>query len=498
VVFATATWATAPAAGEQATIRLPLSRTPVAVDGTLKAGEWDDAVILGGAFKSYNGGPVPNSPIVYVKRDAGRLYIAYDNPLGAGDRPRMASAVRDTPGICGDNAVELYFMPHHPAGSLVWFIQFGGNARGAIFDTKRTPQIGISDVAGFSPPWEFKNSIVPGHWYSEVSQSFAALGIEKTGDGEFFDVGFERDGGCGFWGYENAFSGIVNHGSVKAIFDETAPVVQWLSFGEFEKHLFNPRLRLKSLGAAGAYTVAIHVTADKEDPNTKQFPELFAKTETLTLGAAESKEFGASFELQTKSAGIATYAIKNAKGEMVFCRKLPFKTDNAPRIYPKLESHPIVVCARMAPSFGRILATADIYGSAWRQVQSAGGRDGNKRQAGRAAGHRRDHELRLQLRQSHPPGFQRFPAGGYLHGDLQGGRQDHWRPAGLRGQGSGGTQGVRMGEQYHRRDGQSLSSLATARRGREKGHCLGAGLSIHRPGSPGLHHDAPAGAEPRP
>ncbi len=346
---------------EQATIRLPLAKTPVAVDGTFKAGEYDDAVILGGAFKSWMGvNPVPNSPIVYVKRDAERIYIAYDNPIGEGERPRMTAAIRDTTGVCSDNAVELYFMPAHDKGAIVWFVQFGGNPRGAIFDTKRTPQIGISDVAAYSPQWGFKNTIVPGHWYSEVSQSFATLGITKTGNGDFFDIDFCRDGGCGAWGYEAAYASIVDRKGVKAIFDDTAPAVQWLSFGEFEKHQFDPKLRLKSLGTAGTYIVDVRVTADKEDPNTKKFPELFSKTETLALGAGETKDFSVQFALAEKSAGIAFYRITAAKGETVFYRRLPFKTDNAAVPYPKTEPRPIVAKARMAPSFGRILATADI------------------------------------------------------------------------------------------------------------------------------------------
>ena len=244
--------ATQIAAAEQAAIRLPLSSTPVAVDGVLKPGEWADAVMLGGDFAAWGPSPTPNSPTVFLKRSADRLYIAYDNPLGEGERPVMRGAIPDNGGICSDNAVEFYIMPEKKPGDLTSFTQFGGNGRGAIFDTKQTPQIGISDVAGFTLPWLFKNSFAPGHWYAEVSATFAELGIENSANGHSFDADFCRDGGCGAWGYVCTFSGIAAGNGVKIVFDDQAPSVQWLSFGEFDKNTFNPRLRLKSSSTAGA------------------------------------------------------------------------------------------------------------------------------------------------------------------------------------------------------------------------------------------------------
>ncbi len=353
--------ATCLAAPEQAVIRLPLSKAPVAVDGTLTPGEWDDAVILGGDFIAwFQASPIPNSPLVYVKRSVDRLHIAYDNPLGAGERPIMRGAMPDNGGICSDNAVEFYIMPEKKPGDLTSFIQFGGNGRGAIFDTKQTPQIGISDVAGFTLPWLFKNSFAPGHWYAEASATFAELGVASTADGRSFDADFDRDGGCGAWGYMATFAGIADRKGVKVIFDDQAPVAQWLSFGEFDKNVCNPRLRLKSTGAAGAYTVSVQLTESKPDPVTGTNKQLHAKSETLTLGAGEAKEFAASLPLEPKSTGIAHYRITDAKGAVVFYRLLPYTTSNPPRTYPKVEPKPLVVKAEMAPSYGRIMASADI------------------------------------------------------------------------------------------------------------------------------------------
>ncbi|HUT01219.1 MAG TPA: hypothetical protein VM031_02095, partial [Phycisphaerae bacterium] len=72
------------AAADQAIIRLPLSKTSPKVDGKLASREYDDAVILGGAFPGWGFSPRPQSPTVYLKRDARRLYVAYDNPLKEG------------------------------------------------------------------------------------------------------------------------------------------------------------------------------------------------------------------------------------------------------------------------------------------------------------------------------------------------------------------------------------------------------------------------------
>jgi hypothetical protein len=349
---------------EQATIRLPRAKIPVTVDGTAAPGEYDDAIILGGAFNVIGKpSPLPNSPTVYVKRDAERLYITYDSPLGDGERPLIRAAIRDAVGVTADHCMELFIMPDHPKGALVWYLQVAGNARNAMYDTRITPQIGISDVAAFSPAWDFKNSIVPGKWVSELGQTFKTLGIERTGNGDRFDVDFCRDGSFGAGGasgYQCAFAGITEGRGVRVIFDDSAPAVQWLSFGEFEKHRFNPRLRLKSLGAAGAYTATVRVTGAQVDPNTKEFPELFAKTATVTLAAGESKEFTPDFDLTGTSGGFAVYRVVDAKNQTVFHRRLKFTTGNPRWSYPQTEPRPLVTTARMAPSFGRILATADI------------------------------------------------------------------------------------------------------------------------------------------
>jgi hypothetical protein len=348
------------AAPEQAVIRLPLSAVPVTVNGTLAPGEWDDAVILGGDFVTWGPTPTPNSPTVYVKRTPERLYIAYDNPLGPGERPVMRGAMPDNGGICSDHAVEFYIMPEKKPGDLTSFIQFGGNARGAVFDTKQTPQIGISDVAGFTLPWQFKNTLAPGHWYAEVSATFAELGVGDTSNGRSFDADFCRDGGCGAWGYMCTFAGIAAGNGVKVLFDDTAPIVQWLSFGDYAGNRFNPSLRIQGGRKGGTYTVSVQVTESAIDPNTQTYRERFGKTETVSLAPGEPKAFGAFFALQPKSTGVAHYRITGDRGDIVFYRQLPFTTSNPARTYPTYEPKPLVVKAQMAPSYGRILAAADI------------------------------------------------------------------------------------------------------------------------------------------
>ena len=181
----------------KAILTLPISKIPVTVDGKMAPGEYDDAVVLGGSFMGWGFSPRPQSPTVYLKRSKEKMYVCFDNPLNPGERPSMTGATPDNPGIAMGNALELYFMPRLPDGELLKYIQFLGNARGCISDALTTPKIGITSVAEFNLPWEFKNTIVPGHWYAEISIPFSSLFISKTGDGDFFDMDMGRDGGTG-------------------------------------------------------------------------------------------------------------------------------------------------------------------------------------------------------------------------------------------------------------------------------------------------------------
>jgi len=348
---------------EQAVIRLPLSKASPKVDGAPGDGEYADAVVLGGSFRGWGFSPRPQSPTVYLKRDAERLYVLYDNPLKAGERPSMGGAVPDASGICLGNAIELFFLPKLPDGTLLQYIQFIGNARGCIYDAKSTPQVGVTYVAEFNVPWSFRNKIIPGHWYSEISAKFSDLMIAKTTDGEYFDFDCGRDGGTGPNGvhsYTMAYHAIQNGAGVRVIFDATAPVVQWLRFGDFENNTFNPALRLKGTGRADTYTVGLILTEAKLGQDKKR-KTIYSKKLEIALGADQAKDVSVSFDLKPKSEGVAHYRITDSRGKVVFYRKLGYKTTlTAPPLYPKAESAPLVVTARMAPSYGRIGATADI------------------------------------------------------------------------------------------------------------------------------------------
>ena len=248
---------------EKQIIRLPLSTISPTVDGRPTGDEYADAVILGGSFRGWGVSPRPQSPTVYLKRDQNRLYILYDSPLKAGERPSMRGAVADNPGICMGNAIELFFLPHLPDGELLEYIQFAGNARGCRYDALSIPQVGVTYVAEYTKPWLFKNRIVPGHWYSEISTTFEDIKVRATDDGEFFDFDCGRDGGTGANGvhsYSMAYHQIQSDVGVKVIFDRTAPAVQWLSFGDFEQSNFSPKLRLRGMGRRDTYIVTFRIT----------------------------------------------------------------------------------------------------------------------------------------------------------------------------------------------------------------------------------------------
>ena len=374
---------------EKQIIRLPLSTAPTVVDGAITGNEYDDAVILGGAFKGWGVSPRPQSPTVYLKRDKERLYILYDNPLKEGERPTMRGAVPDNSGICMGNAVELFFLPHLPDGELLKYIQFIGNARGCVYDAISTPQVGFTYVAEYTKPWLFKNRIVPGHWYSEISTTFEDIKIRSTANGEYFDFDCGRDGGTGANGvhsYTMAYHLIQSGNGVNVIFDEEAPVAQWLSFGEFESNTFNPRLRLKSMGRADTYKVVFLLT-EAEPQQDKSYREIFRKEFAVRLGAGESKQATVSFALSPKSKGTARYRITDGQGQVIFYRELGYEAGaTAAPLYPKTKPEPMVATASMAPSYGRFGVSADIidYPGDKSQVvvEAAASREGSEKPLG--------------------------------------------------------------------------------------------------------------------
>lgn len=127
-LFATTLTDNSYAQEKQAVLTLPLSKKPVIQSDKINLNDYADAVILGGNFVFYANGmtPCPNSPHIYIKRDAERLYLVYDNPMTAGERPKMNAAIPDHSGICADNVMELYIMPERNPGELLSFIQFAG------------------------------------------------------------------------------------------------------------------------------------------------------------------------------------------------------------------------------------------------------------------------------------------------------------------------------------------------------------------------------------
>jgi len=348
---------------EKQVITLPLSKAVPAVDGTLAAGEYGDAVVLGGSFKGWGVSPRPQSPTVWLKRTADRLFIALDNPLKEGERPSMRGAVPDNPGIALNNAIELFFLPHLPPGELLQYMQFIGNARGCVYDAISRPQVGVTYVAEFNRPWLYRNRVVPGHWFAEISCTFADINVSGTANGEWFDFDVGRDGGTGPKGvhsYAMAYHLIQTGMGVRVVFDDEAPAAQWLSFGDFEQARFNPHLRLVGQGRADTLTVEFVVTG-AEKAADGAYPGIFRETRQVALAADGAVDVQFDRPLDPKSKGIAHYRISDKDGKVLFLRELPFTTNNeAPPLYPQAVAQPLVVTARTAPSYGRIEVTADI------------------------------------------------------------------------------------------------------------------------------------------
>ncbi len=355
--------AATPGGPERQIITLPLSLSTPAVDGTPAAAEYDDAVILGGSFRGWGVSPRPQSPTVYLKRTADRLYVLVDNPLKEGERPSMRGAVADNSGICMGNAIEMFFLPHQPDGELLAYIQFIANARGCIYDAISRPQVGVTYVAEYSVPWLYANTIVPGHWYSEISTTFADVNVTDTADGEWFDFDIGRDGGTGPNGvhsYTMAYHQIQNGKGVRIVFDADAPSAQWLSFGDFENARFTPRLRL--VGNGREAKLSVHIVLHAPDKAADgSLPVLWEETREVIVPAKGSAETTFSHDLKTDSKGIARYRIAEADGTVLFYRELPYQANAVAKpLYQQAEARPLVVTAQMAPSYGRIGVSADI------------------------------------------------------------------------------------------------------------------------------------------
>lgn len=361
--------AAAAGAGERASadtrpiIRLPLSRHAPGVDGRFDEKDYADAVILGGSFRGWGVSPRPQSPTVYLKRMGDRLFIAVDNPLKPGERPSLRGAVPDNPGIAMGNAIEMFFLPHQPDGELLSYIQFIGNARGCIYDAISRPQVGVTYVAEYNVPWGYRNVIVPGHWYSEISTTFADIGVASTVDGEWFDFDIGRDGGTGPNGvhsYTMAYHEIQAGKGVRVIFDAAAPSAQWLSFGDFEAARFSPRLRL--VGNGRDAKVSVRVALHAPDPGTDgSLPLLWEESRELLVPAAGTAEATFAHDLAPGGKGVARYSIKEADGTVLFHRELPYQANaTAAPLYEQTEAKPLVVTARMAPSYGRIGVAVDV------------------------------------------------------------------------------------------------------------------------------------------
>ncbi len=351
------------ATSEKQVITLPLSTSAATVDGALGDGEYRDAVVLSGSFKGWGKSPRPQSPTVYLKRTADRFFVCVDNPLKEGERPSMRGAVPDNPGIAMGNAIEMFFLPHQPDGELLAYIQYISNARGCVYDAISRPQVGVTYVAEYNVPWLYQNRIVPGHWYSEISTTFADINVASTVDGEWFDFDIGRDGGTGPNGvhsYTMAYHTIQAGNGVRMVFEADAPFVQWLSFGDFENARFTPRLRLVGNGRRTDLKVhvALHAAAKAADGS---LPLLWQESRDVTVSADGTADVDFSHALDKDSKGVARYRITKAEGGTLFFRELPYQTNlTAPPLYEKAEPKPLVAEARMAPSYGRIGVSADI------------------------------------------------------------------------------------------------------------------------------------------
>ena len=252
------------------TATVSLFREAPKVDGRIAPGEWDGAVRIMG-FLGLGKGPLRDKMSAsWVGYTEERLYIAVagelppDGKLAAMEKASQVSR-RDT--LYGAGGIELWIDANRwrrqDTKSSLPFVQFIGNATGAIFDKKYGIPSSPPDLA-WNGDWEFENGIYDttdedspiqsetGIWVTEVSISFEELGMDDNPVGKTIGVMVGRNwkrnrGGQMSWFlHRGAYSQWASYPRIKLSGND--PSVQIMSLGEelFKSHLelsmriFNP------------------------------------------------------------------------------------------------------------------------------------------------------------------------------------------------------------------------------------------------------------------
>jgi hypothetical protein len=254
-------------------LRVPYTTQPPTIDGTMEAGEWEDASALSSFWYDFTQAnfrflaPIQTQLQVYAAFDDEHLYIAYKSPVwptGTWLRARgRFSDVLGHPlyGVLWDDHVEIEFRPYHDVakafrlGLLRWDI----NPINTVVDWNWTPGHGTEKK--WQSRAKVRCRVTREHWIIEMAAPLEALvthgykGTDEHGnplvklpppDGTAYRCWFTRGiGGNG--GFFNVFDAhIWNTTKTKMVFDRRAVSFQINELGPIMEDKIDVHLTMKN------------------------------------------------------------------------------------------------------------------------------------------------------------------------------------------------------------------------------------------------------------
>ena len=146
---------------------------PPTIDGTLGAGEWDDAAGAMGMADLGSHELAPIQPTFWFTFDEHALYIAVAVPLQSGVRLRTKHRGRDTP-VYEDDSIELFLAPKREPNRYYHFV---ANAAGALYDARNRDKNWNAKTARWASAASARQ------WVLEMAVPFGDLDAIAPADG---------------------------------------------------------------------------------------------------------------------------------------------------------------------------------------------------------------------------------------------------------------------------------------------------------------------------
>lgn len=307
---------------------IPRRTTSIAVDGKVKAEEWDTAVETTGLVAIEKKQYAPTQTTVRALYDDEALYLAFDSTLPEKVKKDyamtagMTGILRQTrdrydTDVDGDDAIEINVMPQWPAESQypagMWH-RLVVNGLNTHYDYTVSDKNIIS--LDWNPQWDSASSLDANGWHVEVRLPFSSFGVAAPKPGERWGLNFIRiwqalQSGREAWrvapmgspGYRYAV-GPVQFGGADA------PVVQLTDWGPVSDNV---------LAARGKVTnptdkpMAVRAQVTSDSPEVKLQQDL-----NLKPGASASLKFDS--RLQEPATSTLTLEVSDPSGKTCWFR----------------------------------------------------------------------------------------------------------------------------------------------------------------------------------